>query len=101
MHALAATPIPTPTPTVDPQLVTPGPEGFTVIAILVVLVALLVADMLRRVRRTRYRAEANEALDAEEAAARRDGSADAQDNAETGTQGDSPAEDDDAAPRAR
>lgn len=93
MYALAATPLPTPTPTVDPQLVTPGPEGFTVIAILVVLVALLVADMLRRVRRTRYRAEANEALDAEEEAARRDGSADAEE--------DSAAEvDDDADPRA-
>ena len=35
-----------------------------------VAVVLLGLDMLRRVRRARYRAEANEALDAEEAAAR-------------------------------
>lgn len=59
---------PLPTPTVDPESVTPGPYGFLVVALLVVVVALLVIDMLRRVRRVRYRAEANELLDAEEAA---------------------------------
>ena len=48
---------------------TPGPAGFFVIAILVVALTLLAADMLRRVRRARYRDEANEALDAEQAAA--------------------------------
>ncbi|KQZ05017.1 hypothetical protein ASD19_03165 [Microbacterium sp. Root53] len=68
MQALGT--MPTPTPTVDPMLVSPGPMGFAVIVILVVLVTLLVLDMLRRVRRARYREEANEALDAEEAAAR-------------------------------
>ncbi|MEL5989648.1 hypothetical protein ACOKGD_09925 [Microbacterium phosphatis] len=67
LHALAATPTPLPTEGPDPSLVTPGVEGFVVIALLVVVVGLLVADMLRRVRNTRYRAEANEALDAEEA----------------------------------
>lgn len=65
---LAATP--TPEPTVDPELVTPGPMGFAVVVLLVLAVVLLGLDMLRRVRRARYRAEANEALDAEEAAAR-------------------------------
>lgn len=68
MHVFGT--IPTPTPTVDPGLVTPGPMGFAVIVILVVLVTLLILDMLRRVRRARYREEANAALDAEEAAAR-------------------------------
>lgn len=72
MHTLgwvvASTPLPT--PTVDPESVTPGPMGFGVVALLVVVVVLLGLDMLRRVRRVRYREEANEALDAEEAAAR-------------------------------
>lgn len=63
---------PLPTPTVDPESVTPGPYGFLVVALLVVAVALLVIDMLRRVRRVRYRAEANEMLDAEEAASEGD-----------------------------
>lgn len=63
-------PTPTPTPTVDPDLVTPGPAGFLVIVLLVVATVLLAMDMLRRVRRARYREEVREALDAEEAAAR-------------------------------
>lgn len=53
---------------IDPNLVTPGPMGFAVIVIIVVLVVLLAGDMLRRVRRTRYREEVREALDAEQAA---------------------------------
>ncbi|WP_156759321.1 hypothetical protein [Microbacterium karelineae] len=63
---------PVPTPTVDPDSVTPGPMGFLVVALLVVVVVLLVLDMLRRVRRVRYRAEVQEMLDAEEAAAQAD-----------------------------
>jgi flagellar biosynthesis/type III secretory pathway M-ring protein FliF/YscJ len=72
MSALAALAAVTPSPeqTVDPDLVTPGPWGFITILVLVVAVFLLVFDMLRRVRRARYREEANEVLDAEEAAAR-------------------------------
>ncbi|MGO1630187.1 hypothetical protein [Microbacterium sp.] len=73
MHVLQAvsTPEPTPTPTmtVDPDLVTPGPAGFITIALLAIAVGLLAFDMLRRVRRARYREEARLALDAEEAAA--------------------------------
>lgn len=70
---------------VDPNLVTPGPWGFVVIAVIGVAVALLVWDMLRRIRRGRYRAEVREMLDAEElsaeqgAAASRDSSTDDQD----------------------
>lgn len=72
MSALAALAAVTPSPEqmVDPDLVTPGPWGFVTILVLVVAVFLLVFDMLRRVRRARYREEANEVLDAEEAAAR-------------------------------
>ena len=67
LAVLAATP--SPQPTVDPDLVTPGPLGFATIVVLVIAVFLLVFDMLRRVRRARYREEANAVLDAEEAAA--------------------------------
>lgn len=63
---------PIPTPTVDPDSVTPGPLGFLTIALVVIAVILLVLDMLRRVRRTRYREEVREMLDAEERAARGD-----------------------------
>lgn len=74
---------PVPSPTVDPESVTPGPMGFLVIALLAIVVVLLVLDMLRRVRRVRYRAEVQEMLDAEEAehrAAGDDPAADADDD---------------------
>jgi len=53
---------------VDPTLVTPGPWGFAIIAVLAVIVIFLVVDMLRRIRRAKYRSEVREELDAEEAA---------------------------------
>lgn len=65
----AETPMPTPSMTVDPNSVTPGPAGFAVIVIVVIAVALLIWDMNRRVRRVRYRGEVREELDAEQAAA--------------------------------
>lgn len=65
----AETPMPTPSMTVDPDSVTPGPAGFAVIIIVVIAVVLLIWDMNRRVRRVRYRGEVREELDAEEAAA--------------------------------
>ncbi|MFD5215599.1 hypothetical protein [Microbacterium sp. NPDC058345] len=64
------TPVPTPSMTVDPESVTPGFAGFAMIALIVIVVALLIWDMNRRIRRVRYRAEVREELDAEEAAAR-------------------------------
>lgn len=64
----AASPEPTPSMTVDPESVTPGAPGFLVIVIIVIAVFLLVWDMQRRIRRTRYRAEVAEQLDAEELA---------------------------------
>ncbi|WP_375383796.1 hypothetical protein [uncultured Microbacterium sp.] len=71
MHAALARSVPmgllppSPDPSVDPTLVTPGPWGFVAIAFVAVTVILLVWDMLRRIRRGRYRAEVREELDAE------------------------------------
>ena len=62
----ATTPSPTPTMTVDPNSVSPGPLGFVVMAILVAAVVILLIDMNRRVRRARYRDEINEQLDQEQ-----------------------------------
>ncbi|MDQ1137139.1 hypothetical protein QE410_001938 [Microbacterium sp. SORGH_AS 1204] len=64
--ALATTPSPATTP--DESIVTPGPLGFAAIAFIGVAVFLLVWDMLRRIRRARYREEVNAELDAEEQA---------------------------------
>lgn len=74
----STTPSPTPTMTVDPDLVTPGFAGFAVIVIVLIAVVLLVFDMNRRIRTVRYREEVREELDAEEAEiAASDGSQDA------------------------
>jgi len=54
-------------PMFDPNSVTPGVVGFLVTFVFMVLIVLLIRDMVRRVRRTQYRAEVNERLDAEEA----------------------------------
>lgn len=68
MIALATTPTPAVTP--SDEIVTPGPLGFAAVAFIGVAVFLLVWDMLRRIRRGRYREEVNAELDAEEARAR-------------------------------
>ncbi|MBN9183486.1 MAG: hypothetical protein J0I66_10930, partial [Microbacterium sp.] len=54
----------------DPDLVSPGPWGFVAIAFIAVVVVLLIWDMMRRIRRGRYRDQVREELDAEEQAAR-------------------------------
>jgi hypothetical protein len=59
------TPTPTGGPAVDPNLVTPGFWGFAAIAFLALAVVFLVWDMLRRIRRAKYRSEIDEQLDAE------------------------------------
>jgi len=64
---LAATPTPAPSGTPDDDSVTPGVLGFVVTFLLAVVVVLLVLDMVRRIRRVRYRAEIAEKLDAEQA----------------------------------
>lgn len=70
LAVLAADATPSPSPAVDPDLVTPGPWGFVAIAFVAVAAIFLITDMLRRIRRGRYRDEVREELDAEEQAAR-------------------------------
>ena len=53
---------------VDPVLVTPGVIGFVATFLVAMGSLVLILDMVRRVRRVRYRAEIAERLDAEEAA---------------------------------
>ena len=55
---------------VDPVLVTPGVVGFAVSFMVAIGALLLILDMVKRVRRVRYRAEIAEKLDREEREAR-------------------------------
>lgn len=59
---------PTPPPDFDLNSVTPGWVGFAITAVVVLATIALILDMVRRIRRTRYRGEIQEKL-AEEAAA--------------------------------
>jgi hypothetical protein len=59
------TPSPTPTAEFDPDTVSPGPIGFIAIFFVAVVVLLLMVDMTRRIRRTRYREEIRGRLEAE------------------------------------
>lgn len=68
MVRLEETPLPTPTMTVAPELVTPGPVGFAIMGVVVIAAMLLIFDMQRRIRRARYRDQVREKLDAEQAA---------------------------------
>jgi hypothetical protein len=54
--------------TPDPDTVTPGPIGFAAIFFVAIAVVLLGLDMVRRIRRTTYRAEIQERLKNEQAA---------------------------------
>lgn len=60
-------PMPTPKPYADPDAVTPGFWGFLFIALVGLAVIALGIDLVRRVRRVRYREEIAQRLDAEEA----------------------------------
>jgi hypothetical protein len=64
LTALATTPAPVPSPSLRPGLsedqVTPGLLGFLLTAFIVILTALLITDMVRRIRRVRYRAQVEE-----------------------------------------
>ena len=59
---------PTPAPDFDPNTVTPGVVGFVVFFLIAVATLLLCLDVVRRIRRTTYRAEIKERLEAELAA---------------------------------
>jgi hypothetical protein len=50
---------------VDPNSVTPGVIGFLATLFVALAVLVIIADMVRRVRRVRYRAEINDKLDRE------------------------------------
>ncbi|RIJ52847.1 hypothetical protein DZG00_03205 [Clavibacter lycopersici] len=63
--AVTTTPSPTPTAEFDPDTVSPGPIGFIAIFFVAVVVLLLMVDMTRRIRRTRYREEIRGRLEAE------------------------------------
>ncbi|MDQ0770054.1 hypothetical protein QF031_002803 [Pseudarthrobacter defluvii] len=71
--ALATTPTPMPSPTlrdgISEDQVTPGLLGFIMTAFFVVATALLIVDMVRRIRRVRYRAQVEEERMAAAAAA--------------------------------
>jgi hypothetical protein len=62
--SLATTPSPLPTPSlregISEDQVTPGLLGFIMTAFFVVATALLIVDMVRRIRRVRYRAQVEE-----------------------------------------
>ncbi len=85
---------PSPSPTTVPDVdVTPGVAGFIAIAVVAVVTILLVVDMTRRIRRTRYRAEIRERLeqgdadtatDEPERRAAEDGRTDVDDDTERG-----------------
>jgi len=66
---VTSTPSPSPSGP-PPETVTPGPWGFVAVALIGVAVVFLLWDMMRRIRRGRYRAEVREDLDAEEAQGR-------------------------------
>ncbi|MWV50499.1 hypothetical protein GRS96_14595 [Rathayibacter sp. VKM Ac-2803] len=66
LRAAEATPMPTPGPEFNEDTVTPGLFGFLTMFVIAGAVVLLALDMVRRVRRTTYRAQVAERLDAEE-----------------------------------
>ncbi|TFD53084.1 hypothetical protein E3T46_03785 [Cryobacterium sp. Hh11] len=65
----------TPDPDFDPNTVTPGVVGFLVFFLIASATLLLCLDVVRRIRRTTYRAEIKARLDAEVAARDADPSA--------------------------
>ncbi|OUE28284.1 hypothetical protein [Clavibacter michiganensis] len=65
LAAAVTTPSPSPTAEFDPDTVSPGPIGFIAIFFVAIVVLLLMVDMTRRIRRTRYREEIRGRLEAE------------------------------------
>jgi hypothetical protein len=64
---VAPSPTPFPDYTGNPNLITPGVWGFIFILLIAVATILLILDMTRRIRRSRYREEVREKLAAEQA----------------------------------
>ncbi|MDQ1513737.1 MAG: hypothetical protein QOC59_1579 [Microbacteriaceae bacterium] len=57
MPPLFAAPTPSPSPSFNPDVVTPGVAGFITVFLIAVVTVLLILDMTRRIRRARYRGE--------------------------------------------
>ena len=57
MQHLFALPTPSPSPSFNPDVVTPGVVGFATVFLITVATVLLILDMTRRIRRARYRGE--------------------------------------------
>ncbi|TDX75451.1 hypothetical protein EDF35_3716 [Rathayibacter sp. PhB151] len=66
IRAAEATPVPTTAPEFNEDTVTPGLFGFITMFVIALAAVFLALDMVRRVRRTTYRAQVNEQLDSEE-----------------------------------
>nr|WP_194241484.1 hypothetical protein [Galbitalea soli] len=64
-----STPTPFPDYTGDPNLITPGVVGFIITFLVAAATVLLLLDMTRRIRRSRYREEIRQKLEAEAAEA--------------------------------
>jgi uncharacterized membrane protein YcjF (UPF0283 family) len=96
--SLATTPAPQPTPSLREGIaqdqVTPGFLGFIMTAFFVLATALLIVDMVRRIRRVRYRAQVEE----ERIAAASAADIEAAEAAEAGTTASGPAADPAAGP---
>jgi hypothetical protein len=60
--------------TLTQQTIDPGPVAFVAILFVGIVTLLLLADMIRRMRKVNMRAEINEKLDAEESAHKTDSS---------------------------
>ncbi|MET4780876.1 hypothetical protein [Glaciihabitans sp. UYNi722] len=73
VFAIIQTATGTPQPNFDETSVTPGWVGFAITFGVAAIVVLLCIDLVRRVRRVRYRGEIREQLEAERATAERGG----------------------------
>lgn len=62
LSVTAATPVPSPSADFDPNVITPGPLGFAAMALITIAVLFLILDMVRRIRRVRYREEVREQI---------------------------------------
>lgn len=78
---------------VDPVSVTPGVIGFVVTFLVAIAALALILDMVRRVRRVRYREEIGERLDREVAAQQADSHASSGAHSEEGSSEPTTAED--------
>lgn len=77
----------------NPDLVTPGVWGFVITFGVAVVVVLLIMDMVRRIRRVRYRDDIARKLDAEQRGTDRDDTRPDHEHRDANDQGDRPGPD--------